>query len=152
MSYSVICDITLTKTHVHLVVYVMHTKNKTMQSIKLHGFLCPIGLVRFMLFPIANTILRGFLRIRFRKFYSKNRGSPKAFFECFWDLNGRFFIFKIIESRFGRKIPKSALFYCEKLSQSFRRFLVRYAELMRVTTLDWFGIFCFPYTIKKKVS
>ena len=21
---------------------------------------------------------------------------------------------------------------------------------LRVTTLDWFGIFCFPYTIKKK--
>ncbi len=45
-------------------------------------------------------------------------------------MNGRFFIFKRIESRFGEKFPKSALFYCEKLSQSFRRFLVRYAELI----------------------
>ena len=74
------------------------------------------------------THLRGFLRIRCRKFYSKNHGSPKTFFECFWDLNGRFFIFKRTQSRFGRKIPKSALFYFEKLSQSFWRFLVRYAE------------------------
>ena len=71
MSYSVICDITLTKTHVHLVVYVMHTKNKTMQSIKLHGLLCPIGLVRFMLFPIANTILRGFLCSDAEIFYTE---------------------------------------------------------------------------------
>ena len=50
-----------------------------------------------------------FLRMWTLKFYSQNRGSPKAFFECFWDLNGRFFIFKRFESRFGRKIPKSAL-------------------------------------------
>ena len=52
-------------------------------------------------------------------------------------MNGRFFIFKRCESRFGRKIPKSALFYCEKLSQSFRRFLVRYDELIEIKYLDW---------------
>ena len=75
-----------------------------------------------------SLIFRTFLRMWTLKFYSQNRGSPKAFFECFWDLNGRFFIFKRCESRFGEKIPKSALFYPEKLSQSFWRFLVRYAE------------------------
>ena len=77
-----------------------------------------------------SPIFRAFLRMWTLKFYSQNRGSPKAFFECFWDLNWRFLIFKRIESRFGEKIPKPALFYCEKLSQSFRRFLVRYAELI----------------------
>ena len=75
-----------------------------------------------------SPIFRTFLRIWTLKFHSQNRGSPKAFFECFWDLNGRFFIFKRNESRFGEKFPNTALFYCEKLSQSFRRFLVRYAE------------------------
>ena len=75
-------------------------------------------------------IIRTFLRIWTLKFYSQNRGSPKDFFEYFWDLNGRFFIFKRTQSRFGEKIPKSALFYPEKLSQSLKRFLVRYAELI----------------------
>ena len=59
-------------------------------------------------------------------------------------MNGRFLIFKRIESRFGRKIPKSALFYCENLSQSFRRFLVYYAELIEIKYLDWFGFFISP--------
>ena len=77
-----------------------------------------------------SPIIRTFLRIWTLKFYSQNRGSPKDFFECFWDLNGRFFIFKRTQSRFGEKIPKSALFYPEKLSQSLKRFLVRYAELI----------------------
>ena len=77
-----------------------------------------------------SPIFRTFLRIWTLKFYSQNRGSPKAFFECFWDLNGRFFIFKRTQSRFGEKIPKSALFYPEKLSQSLKRFLVRYTELI----------------------
>lgn len=77
-----------------------------------------------------SPIFRTFLRIWTLKFHSQNRGSPKALFECFWDLNGRFLIFMRIESRFGRKIPNSALFYCKNLSQSFRRFLVRYAELI----------------------
>jgi hypothetical protein len=45
-------------------------------------------------------------------------------------LERAFLIFKRIESRFGRKIPKSALFYCKNFSQSFRLFLVRYAELI----------------------
>ncbi len=90
--------------------------------------------------------LRDFLRIRSLKFYSKNRGTPKAFFECFWDLNGRFFIFKIIESRFGRKIPKSALFCCENLSQSFWRFLVCYAEPIESHYSRLVRYFCFPYT------
>ena len=84
------------------------------------------------------------MRIWTLKFHSQNRGSPKAFFKCFWDLNGRFFIFKRTRSRFGRKIPKSAPFYCEKLSQSFRRFLVRYAELIGIKYLDWFGFFISP--------
>ncbi len=84
------------------------------------------------------------------KFYSQNRGSPKAFFECFWDLNGRFFIFKRCESRFGRKIPKSALFYCEKLSQSFRRFLVRYAEPVESHYSRLVRHFYFPDTINKE--
>ena len=48
-----------------------------------------------------SPIFRTFLRMWTLKFYSQNRGSPKAFFECFWDLNGRFFIFKRFESRFG---------------------------------------------------
>ena len=43
-----------------------------------------------------SPILRTFLRMWTLKFYSQNHGSPKAFFEFFWDLNGRFFIFKRI--------------------------------------------------------
>ena len=98
-----------------------------------------------------SPIFRTFLRMWTLKFYSQNRGSPKAFFECFWDLNGRFFIFKRTRSRFGSKIPKSALFYCEKLSQSFWRFLVRYAESVESHYSRLVRHFLFsPYTIKKK--
>ena len=98
-----------------------------------------------------SPIFRTFLHVWTLKFYSQNRGSPKAFFECFWDLNGRFLIFKRIESRFGEKIPKSALFYCEKLSQSFRRFLVRYAESVESHYSRLVRhFFISPYTIKKK--
>ncbi len=102
------------------------------------------------MFPIANTILRGFLRIWTLKFYSQNRGSPKAFFECLWDLNGRFFIFKRTQSRFGEKFPNTALFYPEKLSQSFRRFLVRYAELIGSHYSRLVRLFYFPDTINKE--
>ena len=97
-----------------------------------------------------SPIFRTFLRIWTLKFHSQNRGSPKAFFECFWDLNGRFFIFKRTQSRFGRKIPKSALFYCEKLSQSFRRFLVRYAESVESHYSRLVRHFYFPDTINKE--
>ena len=97
-----------------------------------------------------SPIFRTFLRIWTLKFHSQNRGSPKAFFECFWDLNGRFFIFKITRSRFGRKIPKSALFYCEKLSQSFRRFLVRYAEFVESHHSRLVRHFLFPFILLKR--
>ncbi len=90
------------------------------------------------------------MRIWTLKFHSQNRGSPKVFFECFWDLNGRFFIFKRNESRFGEKFPKSALFYCEKLSQSFRRFLVRYAESVESHYSRLVRHFLFPLYIIKE--
>ena len=60
-------------------------------------------------------------------------------------------IFKRIESRFGRKIPKSALFYPEKLSQSFWRFLVCYAELIGSHYSRLVRHFCFPDTINLRM-
>lgn len=66
------------------------------------------------------------------------------------DSNGRFFIFKTFESRFGEKFPKSALFYCKNLSQSFWRFFVRYAELVEIKYLDWFGFFLFLFILLKR--
>lgn len=79
---------------------------------------------------------RAFLRITPQKFYSKNRGSPKPFFKCFLDLNGRFWILQRFQSRFGRKIPNSALYFCKKLSQSFKPNIVAFAELIEMKNLD----------------
>jgi len=52
------------------------------------------------------------------------------------DLNGRFLILQRFESRFGRKIPKSALYFCEKLSQNFKLNIVAFAELIEMKNLD----------------
>ena len=65
-------------------------------------------------------------------------------------LERAFFIFKTIESRFGRKIPKSALFYPEKLSQSLKRFLVRYAESVESHHSRLVRHFLFPTTLLKR--
>ena len=62
-------------------------------------------------------------------------------------MNGRFFVFKRIESRFGEKFPNTALFYCKKLSQSFWRFLVRYAESVESHHSRLVRHFCFPLYI-----
>ena len=63
-----------------------------------------------------------------RNFLYWNRRWHFAFSASKEDLNGRFFIFKRCESRFGEKFPNTALFYCEKLSQSLKRFLGSNAE------------------------
>jgi len=70
-----------------------------------------------------------------QKFYSKNHGSPKAIFEHFLDLNGRFLILQRFESRFGRKIPISALYFYKNLSQSFKPNIVAFAELIEIDNL-----------------
>ena len=84
------------------------------------------------------------------KFLYWNRRWHFVFSASKEDLNGRFFIFKRNESRFGRKIPKSALFYPEKLSQSFWRFLVRYAEPVESHYSRLVRHFCFPLYIYKE--
>ena len=111
------------------------------------AFVRSIDLVE--IFPMANTILRGFFMLWRRNFLYWNRRWHFAFSASKEDLNGRFFVFKRNESRFEEKFPNTALFYCEKLSQSFRRFLVRYAEPVESHYSRLVRHFCFPLYIYK---
>ena len=112
------------------------------------AFACSIGLE--WMFPITNTILRGFLLLWRRNFLYENRRWHFAFSASKEDLNGRFFIFKRTQSRFGEKIPNTALFCPENLSQSFRRFLVCYAESVESHHSRLVRHFCFPLYIYKE--